>query len=544
MLFNVSSFLRDSAVKNPQRQAVYSLIGGKNISATYQELDALTDHYANTLKRKGMKKGDKTVVMVKMGVDFIALTFALFRIGAVPVLIDPGMGVKKMALCIQEVKPDSFAGIPLAWLASKCFPKAFSTVRSSFILWKSPLEKIKRKMQSNTAHTPSPLCETEEDEMAAILFTSGSTGIAKGVVYTHAHFREQVRLIQSTYNIKAGEVDLAPFPLFALFDFAMETTVVIPDMDPTQQAKADPRKVIAAIQKHHVTTAFGSPTLWKKIIPCCKKNGETLHSLKRVLVAGAPVPVTLLEELTEVLPEDAQIHTPYGATEALPIASISAREVKEETAEKTKNGAGICVGRPLEGITIRIIRITDTPITHYKPELLLPQGKTGEIIVQAKVVTKEYYNRKPATESAKIREGENKIWHRMGDSGYFDTKGRLWFVGRKAHRVEINDKTTLFPIQVEALYNQHPDVERSALVGIGRQGEQKGVIYIEPKKGKMPKNNTEQENFCNELRKRTADHPLTKHIQEIRFHPSFPVDVRHNAKISREQLRADATETA
>ncbi len=537
MHFNVSSFLRTSAEKCPERAAIHSLIGGKKLSASYQEVDALTDYYARKLEKRGFTKGCKTVVMVKMGVDFIALSFALFRIGAIPVLIDPGMGVKKMALCIQEVKPESFVGIPLAWLASKFFPTAFSSVRSSFILWSSSLESVKEQVKRKTAPAPFPLCNTDEGEVAAILFTSGSTGIAKGVIYTHAHFREQVRLIQKTYHIMPGEIDLAPFPLFALFDFAMETTVVIPNMDPTEQAKADPAKVVSAIQEQKVSSAFGSPTLWKKIIPYCKEKGIILHSLKRVLIAGAPVSVNLLEEFVEILPKDAEMHTPYGATEALPIASISATEVRKETGEATKNGAGICVGSPLKGVTIKIIAIKDEEITSYSPKLLLPEGKIGEIIVQGDVVTKEYYQRKSSTKMAKIMTNSKNFWHRMGDLGYFDKKGRLWFVGRKMHRVECEGGVKLFPIQIEALYNEHPKVERSALVGIGTIGKQKAVLFIEPVKGAFPKTDKQKENFRKELQERTANHPLTKHIQEIHFHPSFPVDVRHNAKIDRQCLR-------
>ncbi|MBI2539415.1 MAG: AMP-binding protein, partial [Deltaproteobacteria bacterium] len=200
----------------------------------------------------------------------------------------------------------------------------------------------------------------------------------------------------------------------------------------------------------------------------------------------------------------------------------------------SNQGAGICVGRALPGVTLKIIKIVDEVIPEWSEGLVLPDGEIGEIVVKGAVVTREYYKRKEQTALAKIREGD-QIWHRMGDAGHLDNEGRLWFCGRKAHRVVAQTKT-LFTVQCEAIFNQHPDVFRSALVGIGPRSSQRPVIIVEPKSGKVPTRVKDAERFAQELLDLGSRSELTRDIKDILFHPGFPVDFRHNAKIIREKL--------
>ncbi|MBF0275206.1 MAG: AMP-binding protein, partial [Nitrospinae bacterium] len=494
----------------------------------FKDLDSYCNQYALDFKRQGIQKGTKTIVMIKPGIDFIAVTFALFKLGAVPVLIDPGMGTKNMVLCIAEVEPEAFIGIPLAHLFKAMYRKPFKTIKTSITI------KGFNKQPTISRESHFKEEETTEDEMAAILFTSGSTGVPKGVVYTHAIFREQVKVIQETYMIEAGEIDLAAFPLFALFGFAMGMTVIIPDMDPSKPAQVEPEKFVNALMKFNVTGSFGSPAIWRRVVPYCNDKKIKLNSIKRVLIAGAPVPGELLKKFREILPETSETYTPYGCTEALPVSSISGNEVCRETLEKTKKGEGICVGFPLKGVEIKIIKIVDKAIETIKEVEFLEQGTIGEIMVKGGVVTPRYYNRDASTQLAKIKEGDT-VWHRIGDVGYFDSKKRLWFVGRKNHRVEISPEITLFSIQVEALFNNHPDVFRSALVGVGAIPNQTPVMIIEPvKKGFMSAK--EKKKIVKELRILLNSSSRNFEIKHILFYSSFPVDVRHNAKINREQL--------
>jgi len=205
-------------------------------------------------------------------------------------------------------------------------------------------------------------------------------------------------------------------------------------------------------------------------------------------------------------------HTPYGATESLPSCSISGSEILEETEAKTRKGAGTCVGLPLPSIKVKVIEISDKVISTWNKVRELPQGIIGEIVVQGPIVTHEYYNLKKITQLHKIYEGI-KIWHRIGTS-----------------------RGTMFTIPCEAIFNQHPQVFRSALVGIGQQNPKQPAIIVEPKKGKMPRGKKETQKFSAELREIGKTSPLTQAIDTFLFHPSFPVDIRHNAKIFREKL--------
>ena len=378
------------------------------------------------------------------------------------------------------------------------------------------------------------IAPTTADDPAAIIFTTGSTGPPKGVLFTHRNFDAQVSEIHNFYGIQAGEIDLPCFPMFGLFNCAMGVTTVIPDMDPTRPALVDPRKILEAAGDWNITQAFGSPAVWNRVGQYCEEHSLKLPTLRRVLSAGAPVPSDVLRRMKACIHPEGDIHTPYGATEALPVASISASEVLAETAAQTREGAGVCVGRKFPGIAWKVIRIVDGPIDGIDEIEELPPGEIGELIVSGPQVTRRYVTRIEANRTGKIVDG-NTVWHRMGDSGYFDAQNRFWFCGRVAHRV-LTAHGPMYPIRCEAIFNQHPDVFRSALVGIGPPGEQRPIIILEPKPGKMPKTPAAKKKLFEEIRQLAESSPLTASIHDFLLHPAFPVDIRHNAKIFREKL--------
>ncbi|MEW5804157.1 MAG: fatty acid CoA ligase family protein [bacterium] len=545
---NIASYLPENARKIPFQRAVvfpHSRDAQGRVSythLTFRQLNEEADRYAHGFKTLGIQRGMRVLLMVRPGLEFIALTFALFKMGAVPVLIDPGMGKSNLLNCIASVEPEALIAIPLVHAARLLFGKYFQSVRYSVTVGSrrfpggGPTIHDVRKLDSK----PFEVVETKDTDTAAILFTTGSTGSPKGVVYLHGMFDAQVRLIQQAYAIGEGEVDLPGFPLFALFSAAMGMTSVIPDMDPTKPARVNPARIVEAIQNHGVTNSFGSPAIWRRVTEYCLDQGLQLPSLKRVLMAGAPVPLAILDRFTKILSKEADTYTPYGATESLPVSSISGRQILHEAQEKMLDGAGTCVGLPLPSIRIKIIEIKDAVIPAWDEVRELPCGHIGEIVVFGPVVTHEYYNRQEATNLAKIRDGTN-IWHRMGDVGYLDEKGLLWFCGRMAHRV-ITLKRTLFTVPCEAIFNQHPQVFRTALVGIGKKPDQQPAIIVEPKEGKMPKGQADKRRLIEELKELGQRSPLTRDIEIFLFHPSFPVDIRHNAKIFREKLAVWAEE--
>jgi len=358
--------------------------------------------------------------------------------------------------------------------------------------------------------------------------------VPKGVVYRHRHFVAQIEMLRTAFGIAPGGIDLPTFPPFALFDPALGLTSIIPDMDPTQPARADPRKLHAAIARFGITQLFGSPALMQVLA----LHGEKLPTVKRVTSAGAPVPPAVVQRMFELLPADAQLWTPYGATECLPVAVIEGRELLTLRA-RTETGAGTCVGRPVAGNTVRIIRIGDDAIGDWDDALLVGAGQVGEITVAGPSATDRYFNRNAQTALAKIREalpdGSERIVHRMGDLGWFDGEGRLWFCGRKSQRVVVDALTTLCTEQVEPVFNTHPSVLRSALVGIGAKGAQTPVLVYELKPGVA----ADVAEVNDELRHIGEGFVHTAKVKAfLRYPKPFPVDIRHNAKIGRETLAA------
>lgn len=502
---------------------------------TFRQLDEASGRLALGFSSIGIRRGMRVALMVPPSLDFFALTFALFKLGAVPVLIDPGIGLPNLGKGLAEAEPEAFIGIPKAHAARLLLGWARTTLKIKVTVGARALcggVTLQKVRDLGAVGTPLPAVESGPNETAAILFTSGSTGPSKGVVYTHEYFAAQVEHIRQLYGIQPGEIDLPTFPLFALFGPALGMTAIIPDMDPTKPAKLDPAKIVEAIENFGVTNMFGSPAVIRRLGRYGEQSPLRLPSLRRVISAGAPVSAKELQRFTHLLAPGAQVFTPYGATECLPVSSIGSDEILGETRQQTDLGRGVCLGRTVPGLTVKIIRISDVPIPAWDKALELQPGEIGEIAVQGRHVTRSYFNRQEATELAKIMDGPGgEFYHRMGDLGYLDAQGRIWFCGRKSHRV-VTRQGTFFTIPCEAIFNTHPSVFRSALVGVKRGSETEPVICVELE----PEANANLESLTAELRDLAARHAHTQPIQRFVVHPGFPVDIRHNAKISREKL--------
>jgi len=500
-------------------------------ATTFAELARDVERLAAGLRRAGLKPGERAALLVPPSRDFFACTFALFRLGAIPVLIDPGIGFANMGRCLADAEPAAFLGSPKAQLArllGRWAPSARLTVVADGKipgLWNT---RELRGMGGGGFDAPP----AEPEAAAAILFTSGSTGAPKGAVYTHGVFSAQVELLRELFDIKEGEVSVPTFPLFALFDVALGLTAVIPEMDFTRPGSVAPAAIIGPLQKYRAQQLFGSPALLDRVGRYGERHGIFLPDLRRVMSAGAPVPAKTLRRFSKMLRDGVQIHTPYGATEALPVALIGSDEILNETAKLTTEGRGVCVGRAVRGVDVEVIRITDEPISEWNESLRVESGRIGEILVKGPMVTKEYFRRPEATRLAKIQDG-TATRHRMGDLGYFDDRGRIWFCGRKSQRV-VTDDGDLYTIPVEGVFNGHPAVKRTALVGV----KNKPVLCVELEPG----TEMNEKNLTSELLAFGQKYEHTRSIRTILYHPSFPVDIRHNAKIFREKLASWAAE--
>jgi acyl-CoA synthetase (AMP-forming)/AMP-acid ligase II len=524
---NIAAVLARVAIDQGDEIALVVKKGRGYRRYSFHELDFYRQDFVARLAGAGIGPGDRVMLMVRPSMEFICLTFALFSLGAVVILIDPGMGYRNLLRCIQSVRPDILIGIPGGVLFSCLFPGHFKTVRRRICVGPSlgPLGKSLSSLPPGEASSQSFTAAT--DDLAAIIFTTGSTGPPKGVRYTHGIFHAQLQLIQDYYGIGPGEVDQPAFPLFALFSTALGARAVLPDMDPTRPAQVDPRRFIRSLIDEQVTYSFGSPAIWNVVSRYCLERGINLP-VKKILMAGAPVSGELVQRVSRIIPEDGEIHTPYGATESLPIVSIDGREIVADCWPLTRQGKGVCVGRPLPGIVIRIIRPVEGAIEDWGDVQQLGAGEIGEIVVKGPVVTRAYDHNTEETRLAKIIDRDS-FRHRMGDMGYLDDHGRLWFCGRKAHVVH-TDRGPLYTICCEGIFNTHPQVVRSALVGVGNQGAQKPVLLVEKAAG------VDESTLIAELRNLAGQQELTQTISTFFVHSGFPVDIRHNAKIFREKL--------
>lgn len=555
------------------------------LSLSYARVEALASGLAHVFASRGIGRGTRVLLMLRPGRDLILTVFALFKMGAVPVVIDPGMGLKSFRSCVARTRPQALVGIPLGQAVARVFRKDFSTAGVRITLGgRTGLgallgggfgeDRLEALVRGQPGHFEPVV--TSSSDLAAILFTSGSTGAPKGVCYEHGMFEAQVQMVREAYGIAPGEVDLPLLPVFALFGPALGFTSVVPTMNPGKPASVDPAALVKAIEDNGVTNSFGSPVLWAKIANYCERTGRTLPTLRRVLMAGAPAHPTLLRRMRALLPQG-EVHTPYGATEVLPVASISATEVLEQTAPLTQSGFGTCVGRLLPGVRARIIAIADTPLPTFAEAELLPPGRIGEIVVTGPSVTRTYDGLPEATTAAKILDtAEGSLWHRMGDAGTIDAEGRLWFCGRKVERVctgggfgagepvaaassasavvssvsavvspacavapavtEFEQSGVLYTDCVEGIMNAHPQVFRTALVGVGPQGAQVPHLMVEPWPQDWPASAAAEAALCASLRALAQAHAITRPLQAFHFRKRFPVDVRHNAKIHRLEM--------
>jgi len=539
---NVGWLLRAAAEQWPDRMAVAMPDGRgadgkrKYRTITFGELDRLTDRIASGLAGRGVTTGTRLALLVPQSIEFVALVFALFKAGTVQILIDPGMGRKNMIRCLAEAEPEGIIGIPAAqfvsWLLGRRFPKLKHrvTVGRPRFPGSSSLDSIAQSEVSGEA-----IAAVGDATDAAIIFTTGSTGPPKGVLYTHGTFRGQAQQIRDFYGIRPGEIDLPGFPLFALFNAAMGVSTVIPEMDPTRPADIDPRAFIEIATDWQVTQSFGSPALWNTVGRYCEKQSERqLPTIRRVLSAGAPVPPHVLARVLSTIAPQGEMHTPYGATEALPVASNSAAEVLGETQARSADGAGTCVGHRFPGIAWRVIAIDDGPIDSIERTTSVPTGEIGELMVSGSVVTRRYVTRVDANALHKVRDGQI-VWHRMGDVGYLDDQDRFWFCGRKAHRV-ITADGTLFTIPCEAIANGDEAIYRSALVGVGPVGKRTPVLVLEPWPEQWPGSRAARQALLERVARRLANHRLTTGIRHLLLRRRLPVDIRHNSKIFRERL--------
>jgi olefin beta-lactone synthetase len=541
-LANVADHLRTHARERPEKPALIVPDGQGWTSISYRDLNARVDRFARGFEARGLRHGDRVLFLVKPGIDFYSALFGLFRMGAIPVLMDPGMGLKNLLGCIEQARPRAVLALPVVHvirlLRRRAFRSAdlFITAGTRWFWGGSTLEQC---LAEGDAPYATEVARDPAEE-GFIAFTSGSTGPPKGVSFLQRMFLHQAELIGRAYGLDPSFTTVECFAAFVIFDLALGMTVVIPDMDLSKPATADPAKVVAAIDAHAARSAFASPVVWQNVTRWCQQQGRTLDTLETVLTAGAPIQADLHRRFREILADGVQLHTPYGATESLPVSTIGSDAVLGETWSRTAQGHATCVGAPFDGVTVEIVRVTDDALPDWSDDLRVPDGEIGEITVFAPIVSPEYKDRPDANAVSKVlRDG--RIGHRMGDLGYRDEAGRIWFCGRKSHALWVDPQVVpavgredgLLPaVPVEGVFNEHPKVLRTALVGLGERGHQVPVLAVELERGEAWSDTLRDEILA------LAEGTRWEGVVRTAVHrPDFPTDPRHNSKIKRGDIR-------
>ncbi|NYE40634.1 fatty acid CoA ligase family protein [Streptomyces fulvorobeus] len=505
---------------------------GGHTATTYAELRAQVQLTAPALTTAGVIPGTRVVVMVRDGLEFLTDVYALILLGAVPVLIDPGLPHDAVRGCLEEIAPQAFIGQPKAHAARTVLGWARHTATLCLSTASRPwgpwprLNDLRRGAHDSPVPAPTRVAD---DALAFIAFTSGSTGEPKGVQYTYRQLGQQAHHVGDAFGIRAGAPVLSAFLPFTLYLPALGAHTVLPVFDPRRPADTDPRSIIQAIQHFQARALFGSPALLHNLARHCSAHGLRLDGLLDIATFGAPLTPVVLDLLDRCVPAACRIRSVYGATECLP-ASIADRD-DLRGARTDPPAPGTPVGVPVPRLTVRIIA-PDLPATGLLADApALEPGAIGEITVSGPHVSRAYFGQPRANAQAKIKDGQRTV-HRTGDLGWLDDKGRLFYCGRKAHAVHTTGGT-LYTEQIEAPCNSLPGIARTALVGVGSPGRQRAVLCIELERSGNRHHTADLEQ---RVRQRLHGLPGGELIEHLLIHPGFPVDIRHNAKIERGKL--------
>ncbi|MEG8182968.1 AMP-binding protein [Nocardia terpenica] len=526
---------------HPDREAVIHAAGRGTADLPeyrrigYAELDAWSDAIAEHLTAGGVTRGTRTIVLVTPGPELYAVLYGLFKVGAVPVVIDPGMGLRKMLRCLRAADAEAFIGVPEAHAVRVLFRGCFRRVRLAVTVggrwfWGGPTLAGWGRTPTRPVpeRTPAP-----DDDPLLIAYTTGSTGPAKAVVLTHGNISAMVDQVDAARERVAPGTSLITAPVAGILELLLGSRCVLPPLISGKVGATDPAHVADAVTRFGVRTMFASPAVLVPLLRHLETTGASLPTLQSIYSGGAPVPDWCIAGLRRVLSDDVRVYAGYGSTEALPMSTIESRELLGILVERAHEGAGVCVGRPAKDVRARIVAITDDPLPTWadmqarEAELAASRG-IGELVVSGPNVSTRYYWPESANAAGKIVDGDI-VWHRTGDLAWIDEQGRIWFCGRKSQRVQTADGP-LFTVQIEQVFNTVPGVARTALVGVGPEGAKCPVLCVETEPG------ADIATVTAELRVRRTESPVAERVSEFLFHPKFPVDIRHNAKIGRERL--------
>ena len=506
---NLATILIDRAASHPDRPALIDHVRGRDRVVSYGEFARRVAAGAGCLRDAGLRRGQVILVFQPVSIELYEILLAAFHAGLRVMLADPSAGPAFLTSCCKRLPPDAFFGpwkaqcLRLAIPALRRIPLAFSSGG-----WFPATRKW------NTGGERIPPADLVEDDVALVTFTSGSTGAPKAAARSHGFLLAQHRALSRALDFQEGETDLVTLPVFVLANLASGLTSVLAATDLAKPGKPDAAAVSAQCARFHVTRCAASPAFFEGLLGAA----EPLPAFEKLFTGGAPVFPDLLRRLRQALP-DATIHSVYGSTEAEPIAHFPADEADAETDKLTRRGAGLCAGTTVDEISLRII--TDRWGTPLGPMtaaefagLLEPDGTAGEIVVSGDHVLGGYLDG-IGDEETKIHAG-GRIWHRTGDAGRIDQRGRLWLLGRCAGKLPAAGDAPCYPFAIEcALREMFPGTRTAAVEWQGQR-----VLVVEKSAAAFEAAAAE---FA---------------ISRVITLEKLPLDRRHNAKIDYLALRA------
>lgn len=502
--------------------AVAELGGAEPRLTSFAELEQRVAALAGGLVRAGVRPGHRVGLLIRPGVDLTAVVYACWRAGAAIVVADAGLGLRPLGDALRSADPQWLIGIP----AGLALAPALRLPGRRILAGSAPAVlrrawRVEHTLAELASGPEAPDRDPPEEAEAAVLFTSGATGPPKGVVYRHRQLRAQLEAVRTVCGVGPEDRLVAAFAPFALYGPALGIGAAVPEMDVTRPGSLTARALADAAAAVEATLVFASPAALRNVAASAAELTESqrraLARIRLVLSAGAPVSPALLRRVQDALP-NADLHTPYGMTEVLPVTDISRAEI-----EAAGPGNGVCVGRPLPGVRVEVSALDASGASG---ERSAAPGVSGEICVAAAHV-KDGYDRLWATEQASRREPG---WHRTGDVGHLDAEGRLWVEGRLVHVIS-TAAGPVTPVAVEHRIETLDAVGSAAVVGVGPVGTQQVVAVIQPEEAPRSRHPLAAPDLAEAVRT-VAGVP----VAAVLVTSELPVDIRHQSKIDRQRL--------
>lgn len=537
---NVIYFLHKHAQLFPQKVALrwvtgktlQSWDGASNLvhaSITYKDFVDKISVVSAGLRDLGIGKGDRVIIFVPLSLELYLAMFAVQRLGAVAVFLDSWARKDHLGVCAKVVEPKAMISFEKAFELCAAVPELANiqikvAVGAYEKKYSSGLESL---LKNNKLADIEPV---DASDTALITFTTGSSGVPKGANRTHRFLAAQHRALDKEIPYKEDDRDLPVFPIFSLNNLAGGVTTILPAIDLAVPSDNDAAIIVKQIFSAEITCCTVSPSIFVNIAQYCRKNKITLSNLRRVVTGGAVVSKYNVKDFKIIAPA-AEILVLYGSTEVEPIAHIEANEIlRDESGQQ-----GVNVGWISEGLEYKFIKIWRKDIKLGAmgwQEWELEKGKAGELVVSGAHVCESYYNNPEAFNSTKIKDIGGKIWHRTGDVGFLDVRGRLWLVGR-VHNTIVRLNGYIFPVHAEILLKKLDFVRQAAFLGIedALLGEKTCAVFS-LEEGFNPGN---IEQYAADIKGLFGENKIP--VDEVRFVKDIPMDPRHHSKVEYSQLR-------